>query len=102
MPPRGWPRRAPPAPPEPFSQEVTSMVAPLPQALPETWRDTFQLLASGFTWMLGLSRTVLDFALLGSSPGEIALKAVLIVLPTFVLVAGMLGTMGLLYTLPFR
>jgi hypothetical protein len=78
------------------------MLASLQQAFPETWRDTFQLLASGFTWVLGLSKTVLDFALFGGSAGEITLKAILIVLPSAVLVAGLLGTMAMLYTLPFR
>src|SRR2546422_4829250 len=82
--------------------EVRSMRASLQQAFPETWRDTFTLVASGFAWVLGLSKTVLDFALFGGSAGEIALKAVLIVLPCAVLVAGMLGTMSMLYTLPFR
>jgi len=78
------------------------MLLSLQTAFPETWRETFQLVASGFIWVLDLSRTVLGFALFGSSPGEIALKVLLIVLPCFVLVAGLLGTMGALYTLPFR
>lgn len=74
----------------------------LQQSLPATWRDTFQLLASGFTWVLGYSKIVLDFALSGGSVGEIALKAVLIVLPCGVLVLAMLATMAMFYTLPFR
>jgi len=78
------------------------MLLSLQTAFPETWRDTFQLVASGFIWVLDLSKVVLSFALFGSSPGEIALKVLLIVLPCFVLVAGLLGTMGALYTLPFR
>jgi hypothetical protein len=78
------------------------MILSLQQAFPETWRDTFTLVASGFTWVLGLSKTLLDFALFGSSTGEIALKWGLIVLPCFALVAGMLASMGALYTLPFR
>ena len=78
------------------------MLLSLQTAFPETWRDTFQLLAAGFTWVLGLSKTVLDFSLFGSTPGEIALKVILVVLPSFVLVAGLLGTMAALYTLPFR
>src|SRR6267142_1129891 len=63
------------------------MLLSLQTQFPETWRDTFQLLAAGFTWVLGLSATVLNFALFGSGPAEIALKAVLIVLPCFVLVS---------------
>ena len=78
------------------------MLLLLQQSLPATWRDTFQLLASGFTWVLGYSKIVLDFALSGGSVGEIVLKAVLIVLPCGVLVLAMLGTMALFYTLPFR
>jgi len=78
------------------------MLLSLQTQFPETWRDTFQLIAAGFTWVLGLSTTVLNFALFGSSPAEIALKAVLIVLPCFVLVAGLICSMAALYTLPFR
>src|SRR6266850_1809146 len=78
------------------------MLLSLQTQFPETWRDTFQLLAAGFTWVLGLSATVLNFALFGSGPAEIALKAVLIVLPCFVLVAGLICSMAALYTLPFR
>src|SRR6266581_1609121 len=78
------------------------MLLSLQQALPQTWRDTFQLLASGFTWTLELSKPVLDFALFGSTPWERVFKAVLIVLPCFVLVVGMMCTMASLYTLPFR
>src|SRR5205823_11364167 len=78
------------------------MFLSLQQALPLTWRETFQLLASGFNWVLGLSKVVLDFALSGGSVGEITLKAVLVVLPCGVLVLAMLGTMALFYTLPFR
>lgn len=78
------------------------MLLSLQTAFPETWRDTFQLLATGFTWVLGLSKTVLGFALSGASPWEMALKVVLVVLPSFVLVAALVGTMAALYTLPFR
>src|SRR2546425_5185192 len=84
------------------SQEVSSMLLSLQQALPQTWRETFQVLATGFTWVLGLSKTVVDFALFGSNPGEVVLKVVLIVLPNFVLVAGLVSSMASLYTLPFR
>jgi hypothetical protein len=78
------------------------MLLSLQQVFPETWRDTFQLVAAGFTWVLGLSKTVLDFALFGNSAGEIALKVVLVMFPCFVLVSGLVGTMAALYTLPFR
>src|SRR5437016_7302259 len=64
---------------------MSGMLLLLQQSLPATWRDTFQLLASGFTWVLGYSKIVLDFALSGGSVGEIVLKAVLIVLPCGVL-----------------
>jgi hypothetical protein len=72
------------------------------QGLPQTWRDTFTLVASGFTWVLDLSGTILDFVLFGSTAGEIALKWGLIVLPSLALVAGMVASMAALYTLPFR
>jgi hypothetical protein len=72
------------------------------QGFPETWRETFALVASGFTWVLDLSKILLDFVFFGASPGELALKWGLIALPCFVLVAGMLTTMAALYTLPFR
>src|SRR5919106_5510958 len=78
-----------------------SMLASL-QGYPQTWRETFTLVASGFTWVLDLSKILLDFVLFGDSAGEIALKWGLIVLPSFALVAGMLFSMAALYTLPFR
>src|SRR2546425_25269 len=45
------------------SQEVSSMLLSLQQALPQTWRETFQVLATGFTWVRGLSKTVLALSL---------------------------------------
>src|SRR2546428_2783975 len=87
---------------ERLSQEVSSMLLSLQQALPQTWRETFQVLATGFTWVLGLSKTVLDFALFGDTPGQVVLKVVLVVIPSFVLVAGLVSSMASLYTLPFR
>ena len=41
------------------------MLLSLQTQFPETWRDTFQLLAAGFTWVLGLPTTVLNLALIG-------------------------------------
>ena len=78
------------------------MLLSLQTAFPETWRDTFQLLDAGFAWVLGLSKTVLDFAFSGGTLLEMALKIVLVVLPSFALVAALVGTMAALYTLPFR
>jgi len=84
-----------------LSQEVSTMLASL-QGFPETWRETFQVLAAGFTWIIDWQRVVLGFAITGNSVGEIALKSVLILLPSALLVAGMWCTMASLYTLPFR
>src|SRR4029077_17820655 len=78
------------------------MLLSMQTAFPETWRDTFQLLAAGFTWVLGLSKTGFDFTLFGDSPGEMHLKGLLLLLPSFLLVAGLICSMAALYTLPFR
>ncbi|HET7790383.1 MAG TPA: hypothetical protein VFK78_06250 [Gemmatimonadales bacterium] len=78
------------------------MLASLQQGLPEQWRDTFQFVASGFTWILDWQATVLNFALTGNSVGEIAAKAVFILLPAALLIASIWCTMASLYTLPFR
>ncbi len=72
------------------------------QGLPEQWRATFSVLASGFTWILDLQNTILSFALTGTTLGEIIAKATLILLPSALLVVALWCTMASLYTLPFR
>ena len=78
------------------------MLPSLQQPFPETWRETFQVLAAGFTWIIDWQSAVPGFAITGDSAGEIALKSVLILLPSALLVAGIWCTMASLYTLPFR
>src|SRR5215210_6904747 len=56
---------------------------------------------SGMSWILDLQQLVFGFVFSGS-PGIIALKAVLLLLPAAVLIVSMWATMTSLYTLPFR
>ena len=78
------------------------MLASLQQTLPEQWRETFRILATGFSWIVDWQATVLEFAVTGYTPAEIAAKVVLLLLPLGVLVASLWCTMACLYTLPFR
>lgn len=78
------------------------MFVSLQQTLPEQWQQTFRVLASGFTWILDFQRLVLPFTLTGTTAAEGAAKAVLLLLPTALLVAALWCTMASLYTLPFR
>jgi hypothetical protein len=77
------------------------MALSLQSALPQCG-DTCHLVLSGFTWILDWEKVVLGFAVTGSSIGEIVLKAVLILLPSALLIAGLWCTVATLYTLPFR
>jgi hypothetical protein len=70
--------------------------------LPEQWRDTFNFLASGFTWIIDWQRYALGWAVSGETGWIIALKGVTILLPIALLVASLWCTMASLYTLPFR
>ena len=78
------------------------MLASVQQSLPEQWRDTFNFLASGFTWILEWQRYALGWAISGDTGWIIALKGVTILLPAALLVASLWCTMASLYTLPFR
>ena len=78
------------------------MLASVQQSLPEQWRDTFNFLASGFTWILAWQRYALGWAISGDTGWIIALKGVTILLPAALLVASLWCTMASLYTLPFR
>ena len=72
------------------------------QTLPEQWRDTLQVVASGFTWIIDWQRVVLGFAVTGDNLGLTILKAIVVLLPAALLVAAVWCTMASLYTLPFR
>ncbi|HUL49013.1 MAG TPA: hypothetical protein VLT79_03240, partial [Gemmatimonadales bacterium] len=74
----------------------------LQQALPEQWRSTFEFLTSGFSWILDWERLVLGYTVTGDTAWMVTLKAVLLLLPASLLIAGMWCTMASLYTLPFR
>ena len=78
------------------------MLATLQQGIPSTWQETLHFLASGFTWILDAQKTMLGFAVTGTTWGEIIAKAVLILLPSALLVWALWCTMASLYTLPFR
>lgn len=78
------------------------MLASMQQSLPEQWRDTFNFLASGFTWIIAWQRYALGWAVSGDTGWIIALKGVTILLPVALLVASLWCTMASLYTLPFR
>jgi hypothetical protein len=56
---------------------------------------------SGMSWILDLQSLVFGFVFAGT-PGLIALKALLLLLPVAVLIVSMWATMVSLYTLPFR
>ena len=74
----------------------------LQQPLPEQWRETLQFVASGFTWILDWQRVVLGFSVTGDNLGLTILKAIVLLLPSALLVAAVWCTMASLYTLPFR
>ena len=78
------------------------MLVSLQQTLPEQWQQTLHALASGFAWILDFQRTVLPFAVTGNTVAGGAAKAVVLLLPTALLVAALWCTMASLYTLPFR
>ena len=65
-------------------------------------QQTLHVLASGFAWILDFQRTVLPFAVTGDTVAQGAAKAVVLLLPTALLVAALWCTMASLYTLPFR
>ena len=78
------------------------MFESLQSFLPEQWRGTFQFLASGVSWIPDWQALVVNLAWSGDSTLEVALKRIFILLPCFLLVAAMWGTMISLYTVPFR
>ncbi len=78
------------------------MLVSLQQTFPEQWHQTLQVITSGFTWILDFQRLVLPFSVTGTTAAGGAVKAVLLLLPTALLVAALWCTMASLYTLPFR
>jgi hypothetical protein len=56
---------------------------------------------SGMSWILDLQRIVFGFVFDGT-PGMIALKMLLLLLPVSMMIASMWATMTSLYTIPFR
>ena len=78
------------------------MLASLQQTLPEQWQQTLRVIASGFTLILDFQRLVLPFTVTGTTAAEGAAKAVLLLLPSALLVSALWCTMASLYTLPFR
>jgi hypothetical protein len=84
--------------------EVSDMLAStsLQQSVPEQWRETFRVLASGFTWILDWQTSVLGYAVTGNTIWAVAAKGVFILLPCALLVVAVWCTMASLYTLPFR
>src|SRR5689334_23283417 len=78
------------------------MLASLQQNLPEQWRETFQFLASGFTWILDWQTVLRDFFLASPTAGVALAKWLFLALPAALLVAAAWCTMASLYTLPFR
>lgn len=78
------------------------MLVSLQQTLPEQWQETARVLAAGFSWILDFERLVLPFSLTGGTAAGGAAKAVVLLLPTALLVAALWCTMASLYTLPFR
>jgi hypothetical protein len=78
------------------------MLAFLQFDVPQQWQGTAQFLASGFTWILDWESTALTFAVTGPTVAAAVVRAVLILAPVSLLVAGLWCTMASLYTLPFR
>lgn len=70
--------------------------------LPTEWQRTAEFLGAPLWWVPDWQATVLGFTLTGQSVGEVAAKAIFLLLPLSVLVVGMWVTMLALYTLPFR
>jgi len=79
-----------------------AMLVSLQQTLPEPWQQTLRFIASGFTWILDFQRLVLPFTFTGTTAAAGAAKAVFLLLPASLLVAGLWCTVASLYTLPFR
>lgn len=70
--------------------------------LPAEWQRTAEFLGAPLWWVPDWQATVLGFTLTGQSVGEVAVKAIFLLLPLSVLVLGVWVTMLSLYTLPFR
>jgi hypothetical protein len=72
---------------------------------PEQWSwmvaQLWTWMWSGMSWILDLQRVVFGFVFDGT-PGMIALKMVLLLLPVSMLITSMWATMTSLYTIPFR
>ncbi len=70
--------------------------------IPDEWSGTFELLSAPIAWIPAWHTAMINFAWYGSSPTEILVKRVLVLLPMLLLIAAMWSTMVSLYTLPFR
>ena len=70
--------------------------------IPEEWSGAVELLSAPVSWIPAWQSAMLNFAWYGSSPTEIIIKRVLVMLPMLLLIAAMWCTMVSLYTLPFR
>jgi hypothetical protein len=70
--------------------------------LPAEWRRTVEFLGAPLWWLPEWQATIFGFTLSGQSATEVVLKAVFLLVPLCVVVAGMWTTMLSLYTLPFR
>lgn len=70
--------------------------------IPEEWSGAFELLSAPVSWIPAWHTAMINFAWYGSSPTEILVKRVLVMLPMLLLIAAMWSTMVSLYTLPFR
>lgn len=70
--------------------------------IPEEWSGAFELLSAPISWIPAWHTAMINFAWYGSSPTEILVKRVLVMLPMLLLIAAMWSTMVSLYTLPFR
>src|SRR5437773_8458623 len=78
----------------------------MPNAQTEQWSWILQTvwgwIWGGLSWIIDWQAYVFRMVLSGGSFWEVAGKVLLLLFPTFVLVAGVWGTMISLYTIPFR
>src|SRR2546428_11128090 len=62
----------------------------------------FAWVMAGLAWIVPFQSRVFDFVLRGDTFWSLAGTAVLLLLPAGVFIAALWGTMGALYTIPFR
>ena len=78
------------------------MLQQVQNLVPEEWSGAFELLSAPVSWIPAWQSAMINFAWYGSSPTEVLVKRVLVMLPMLLLIAAMWSTMVSLYTLPFR